>query len=77
VVTIFNDLRALGGAAPEYPDLSNFLMQFAQVTFFLVLIYNGELVTSYQRVINISTRSKLNPRLYVDEPRDHGNPQKE
>ena len=68
VVIILSGLRALGGAAPEYPDISNFLIQFAQVTFFLVLIYNGELVMPYQQVINITTRSNLKLRLYIDEP---------
>jgi hypothetical protein len=64
---ILNDLRILGGSATEYPDISNFLIQFAQVTFFLVLFYNGELVAPYQQVINITTRSNLKLRLYIDE----------
>jgi hypothetical protein len=70
VVTILSDLRTLGGSAPEYPDISTFLIQLAQVTFFLVLIYNGELVTPYKQVINITTRSNLNLRLYIDEPEE-------
>ncbi len=70
VVIILSDLRALGGSAPEYPDISTYLVQFAQVALFLVLIYIWELVTPYQRVINITTRSNLNLRLYIDEPEE-------
>jgi hypothetical protein len=70
VITVMTDLKVLGGSALEYPDLRNFLVQFAQVALFLVLIYNGELVTPYKRVINITRRSDLNLKLYIDEPEE-------
>lgn len=68
--TIMMDLEVLERSAPEYPELSTFLIQLSLATLFLVQYYNGELVTSYQRVINITTRSNLNLKLYIDEPEE-------
>lgn len=69
-VTIMMDLKTLERSALEYPDISNFLIQLSFITILLVQYYNGELEMPYQQVINITTRSNLKLRLYIDEPEE-------
>lgn len=67
-VTIMMDLKTLERSSPEYPEFSTFLIQLSFITILLVQYYNGELEMPYQQVIDITTRSNLKLRLYIDEP---------
>ena len=70
VVTIMMDLKTLERSSPEYPEFSTFLIQLSFITVLLVQYYKGELETPYQQAINITTRSNLKLRLYIDEPEE-------
>lgn len=69
-VIIMMDLNALERSSPEYPEFSTFLIQLSIITVLLVQYYNGELEMPYLQVINITTRSNLKLKLYIDDPEE-------
>lgn len=68
VETIMMDLKNMERSAPEYPEFSIFLAQFAPVALFLVIYYHFELIAPYKWTLKITTRSNLNLEFYIDEP---------
>ncbi|WP_292389086.1 DUF1673 family protein [Methanosarcina sp. UBA5] len=54
----------------NYVDFSLFLGRLATVTIFLVLFYNVELLTPYQRALKVTTHSKLELTFFTDKPEE-------
>lgn len=70
-LTILNDyLKDLKSSALDYTKLSSFLMQLSTLTIILVVLHNGELITHYQQVIKIDTRSNLKLEFFTDKPEE-------
>lgn len=70
VVTIIMDLRDLERLTPDYSKLSIFLIKLSNITFFLVLFYNFELLVPYKRTLKVTTCSNLKLWLYTDNPEE-------
>jgi Protein of unknown function (DUF1673). len=54
----------------NYVDFSLFLGHLATVTMLLVLFYNSELLTPYQRALKFTTNSKLELTFFTNEPEE-------
>lgn len=62
--------RVLQESAPAPSKLSLVLVEFWSIAFVLVIFYIFELLTPYQQILKITTRSNLNLEFYVDEPEE-------
>jgi hypothetical protein len=54
----------------NYVDFSLFLQHLATVLIFLVLFYNGELLTPYQWALKVTTHSKLELTFFTNRPEE-------
>ncbi|HII80943.1 MAG TPA: DUF1673 family protein [Methanosarcina sp.] len=67
IMTTLHDLKM---SFPDYVELSLFLSQLALLAMFLVMFYNSELTSPYQRAIKVTTKSNLKIWLYTEEPEE-------